>query len=119
MPLKYTQEMIDKQVSNIINKQKIIEDAWTEWGTAPQMNQLTEEMLELGVEINKKYNRGKKNDDALIEEFGDVISMIEQAHFIMSRTIKDFDTRLEKTMAHKWQRTARRIADARKKRKEK
>lgn len=108
-----------KDTKTKVGKQDLIENAWLEWGTVPQMNQLTEEMLELGVEINKKYNRGKSNDDALIEEFGDVITMIEQAHYILSRTIKGFDERLEKSMNQKWNRTARRIAASRKKRKEK
>lgn len=102
-----------------IDKQQIVEDAWLEWGTVPQMEQLVEEMAELIVEINKKYIREKKNDDKLIEEFGDVLSMCEQANFIMSRTIKDFDSRLQKTMDMKWKRTRRRIDAARKKRNEK
>jgi NTP pyrophosphatase (non-canonical NTP hydrolase) len=98
----------------IIDIQGVIEDSWLEWGTMPQMTQLTEEMMELGVEINKKYIRNKKNDDKLIEEFGDVLSMMQQARFILSKTVKDFDARLEKSMDFKWKRTRRRIDAARK-----
>lgn len=90
--------------------QKIIEDAWRAWGTQQQMTQLSEEMMELGVEINKKYNRGQSNDMALIEEYGDVLAMIQQTRHILQKTIPDFEDRLERSMEDKWLRTRKRLS---------
>lgn len=102
-----------------IDKHEIIADSWIEWGTVPQMTQLIEEMCELSVEINKKYIRHKSNDEALIEEFGDVLAMMDQVRYILSKTIKNFDERLNKSMDEKWRRTRRRVEASRKKRNEK
>lgn len=93
----------------MLNKEQIIKDAWEVWGVVPQMTQLSEEMAELIVEINKTFMRGKKDDSDLIEEFGDVIMMIEQASYILKETIPNFEQRLEEAMDFKWKRTAERI----------
>lgn len=90
-------------------KQAIIEDAYEAWGEVQQMTQLSEEMMELGVEINKRYIRNKNNLEELIEEYGDVVSMMEQTRWILQLTVPDFEKHLEKSMNYKWKRTRERL----------
>jgi len=52
--------------------------ATVEWGQPAQMLVAVEEMAELTKEIVKNLNRGKENEEEIIEELSDVIIMCLQ-----------------------------------------